>query len=385
MDSPATPRKTAPTIPDVARAAGVSTATAGRALGGYGPVSDQARARVLAAAERLGYRPNSLARSMITGTTSTLGVVIGDIENPFFAGATRGIIDVARGEGFEVILANTDEDVTVERAALKVFLEKRVDGLIVAPASIHEQVHLAGLQATGTQLVLLDRELPGLEADAVIIDNHGAANDAVGRLIQAGHTRIALVTGANPTQRAGDGAIVATATSLRRIEGYRTALTAAGIDPDPRYLRVGSHQRHDAREQTRLLLALRPRPTAIVATDSILALGVLEELQAHGLQVPGQMSVVGFDDAEWTSVVHPRLSVIAQPLNELGALAARRVIARIRGDASTPKRYTLPTTFISRDSIARPRAGVRRAGVAAATDRRPPGSRSRARQARTLD
>jgi LacI family transcriptional regulator len=385
MSDPATPRKTAPTIPDVARAAGVSTATAGRALGGYGPVSDQARARVLTAAEQLGYRPNSLARSMITGTTSTLGVVIGDIENPFFARATRGIIDVARGEGFEVVVANTDEDVAVERAALKVFLEKRVDGLIVAPASIHEQVHLAGLQATGTQLVLLDRELPGVEADAVVIDNHGAANDAVGRLIEAGHTRIALVTGANPAQGAEDGPIVATATSAGRIEGYRTALTAAGIDPDPRYLRVGSHHRHGAREQTRLLLALRPRPTAIVATDSILALGVLEELQVHGLKVPGQISVVGFDDAEWTTVIHPRLSVIAQPINELGALAARRLIARIRGDASARQRYTLPTTFIARDSIARPRSGVRRTGGAAATGRRPPGSRSRARTARTLD
>jgi LacI family transcriptional regulator len=357
MSDSATPRRTNPTILDVARAAGVSTATAGRALGGYGPVSDHARSRVLAAAEQLGYRANSLARSMITGTTSTLGVVIGDIENPFFAGATRGIIDVARGEGFEVVVANTDEDVSTERAAVKVFLEKRVDGLILAPASIHEHDHLAAIEATGTQLVLLDRELPGLEVDAVAIDNHGAANDAVRRLIEAGHTRIAMVTGANPAQAVEDGAIVATATSADRIEGYRTALTAAGIDPDPRYLRVGSYHREGAREQTRRLLALRPRPTAIFVTDSVLALGVLEEVQVRGLAVPAQVSVVGFDDADWTAVVRPRLSVVAQPINELGALAARRLIARIRGDASAPRRYRLPTSFIARDSIARPPAG----------------------------
>jgi LacI family transcriptional regulator len=230
--------------------------------------------------------------------------------------------------------------------------------------------------------VLLDRELPGVEADAVVIDNHGAARDAVDRLIEAGHTRIAMVTGANPAHDAEDGTIIATATSLGRIEGYRAALAAAGIDPDPRYLRIGSHQRHHGREQTRLLLGLRPRPTAIVATDSILALAVLEELQAQGLEVPGQVSVVGFDDADWTTVVHPRLSVVAQPINQLGAVAARRLIERIRGDAAAPRRYTIPTTFIARDSVARP-PDVRPTGVAASTGRGSPGSRSRARQART--
>jgi LacI family transcriptional regulator len=336
----------------------VSTATAGRALGGYGPVSDRARERVLAAAERLGYRANSLARSMITGTTSTLGVVVGDIENPFFAGTTRGIIDVARAEGFEVVVANTDEDVSAEQAAVKVFLEKRVDGLVLAPASVSERDHLATIRASGTQLVLLDRELPGVDVDTVAIDNQGAANDAVRRLVEAGHRRVAMVTGANPTQRAEDGATVATATSVGRIEGYQAALAAAGVDPDPRYLRVGSYHQQGAREQTRLLLGLRPRPTAIFATDSVLALGVLQELQAQELDVPGQVSVVGFDDASWTAVVRPRLSVVAQPINELGALAASRLIARIRGDASAPRRYRLPTAFVTRDSIAGPPAGT---------------------------
>jgi LacI family transcriptional regulator len=363
----------------------VSTATAGRALGGYGPVSDRARARVLQAAERLGYRANSLARSMITGSTSTLGVVIADIENLFFARATRGIIDVARGEGFEVVVANTDEDVALERAAVKVLLEKRVDGIIVAPASIHETDHLAAIRATGTHLVLLDRELPGIEADAVAIDNHAAAEDAVRRLVEAGHTRIAMVSGALPPQGGEEEPVVATATVVGRIAGYRAALVAAGIEPDPRYLRIGNLRREGAREQTRLLLGLRPRPTAIFVTDSLDTLGVLEEVQAQGLEVPGQVSVVGFDDADWMTVVRPRISVVAQPINEMGTLAARRLIARIRGDASAPRPYRLPTTFVARDSIARPRSGVRRTGAAAPTGRRPPGSRSPARKARTLD
>jgi LacI family transcriptional regulator len=299
---------------------------------------------------------------MITGITSTLGVVIADIEHPFFARATRGIIDVARGEGLEVVVANTDEEVAAERAAVKVLLEKRVDGIIVAPASIHAQEHLAAIQATGTKLVLLDRELPGIEADAVAVDNHHAANDAVRRLLEAGHTRIAMVTGALPAQGVGDGTVPPTATVVGRIEGYRAAFAAAGIDPDPRYLRVGSYRRQGARDETRVLLGLRPRPTAIFATDSIDTLGVLEELQARGLEVPGQVSVVGFDDAAWMTVVRPRISVVAQPVNEMGALAARRLIARIHGDTSTPQRYTLPTTFVSRESIARPPGHANRRG-----------------------
>jgi LacI family transcriptional regulator len=348
------PRSVA-TIPDVAHAAGVSRATAARALGGYGQVSQEARARVLAAAERLGYHPNSLARSMITGATTTLGVVISDIENPFFARATRAIIDVARGEGFEVIVANTDEDDAAERAAVKVFLEKRVDGLIVAPASAQHHDHLAAVRSTGTQLVLLDRAIPDLDADAVVIDNRGAAHDAVWRLIQAGHRRIALVTGARSPQPYDNGEPApVTWTGAGRIQGYRTALAEAGIGPDPRYLRVGDYHREAAREEARLLLALRPRPTAILATDSVITLGILEGVQASGLTVPGQVSVVGFDDADWTTVVRPMLSVVSQPVYELGALAVRRLIARIRGDASAAAEHVLPTTFVARDSVAEP-------------------------------
>jgi LacI family transcriptional regulator len=372
MSDGSPPPRSAPTIPDVARAAGVSTATAGRALGGYGPVSDDARARVLAAAERLGYRANSLARSMITGTTTTLGVVVADIENPFFARATRGIIDVARAEGFGVILANTDEDVSAEQAAVKVFLEKRVDGLIVAPASSFEQDHLAAIQASGTQLVLLDRGSPEVAADAVVIDNRGAARDAVRRLVAAGHRRIAMVTGASAAASDGDGGVVhPISTVTDRIEGYRAALLEAGIDPDPHYLRIGAvkeadrDQKQVAAEQTRALLGMRPRPTAIVVLDSVLALGVLEGVQHRGLEIPGQVSVVGFDDADWTTVVRPQISVVSQPINEMGALAARRLIERIRGDATPPREHVLPATFIARDSVAKPLGRWRRPARAA--------------------
>src|SRR4051794_20588413 len=144
-------RRNGATIPDVAALAGVSRATTARALGGYGSVSPETLARVRAAAEQLGYRPNALARSMITGKTFTLGAVVADIENPFFARVTRGISDAARSAGFEVVLVNTDEDVTSERTALKVLLDKQVDGVIVAPASWQEADHLRGAQDCGAE------------------------------------------------------------------------------------------------------------------------------------------------------------------------------------------------------------------------------------------
>src|SRR3954453_15669199 len=153
-----------PTIPDVARRAGVSTATAARALGGYGAVSDVAREAVLAAAEEIGYQRNELARAMITGRTNTIGLVIADIENPFFAGAARGVSDAARAAGYEVILTNTDEDPEVERSAVRLLQAKRGDGILIAPTS-PDGDHLASTAQSGCPVVLFDRRVEHLDVD----------------------------------------------------------------------------------------------------------------------------------------------------------------------------------------------------------------------------
>src|SRR3954470_6261836 len=162
------------TLADVARSAGVSTATAARALGGYGSVSGTARQRVNEAAQALGYQRNELAATMITGRSNTVGLVVADIENPFFAAAARGVSDVARAAGYEVVLVNTDEDVVTERSAVQVLFSKRVDGVIVAPASPVDVEHLAATQRAGCPVVLLDRQGGGLGGDAVLGENLGA-------------------------------------------------------------------------------------------------------------------------------------------------------------------------------------------------------------------
>ncbi|WP_406300485.1 LacI family transcriptional regulator (plasmid) [Embleya sp. NBC_00888] len=344
----------APTIRDVATAAGVSNATAARALGGYGAVSEEARRRIDDAAAALGYRTNSLARSMITGATNTLGLIIADIENPFFARATRGFTDAAREEGFEVVVTNTDEDVDTERTAVRLFMEKQVDGLVVAPATQAMTEHLQAALDAGTPVVLLDRRVPGLAADSVLVDNRKASEAAVAHLTQHGHRRIAIVTGASLAEleagaaRSGRHLL---STGKNRIDGYLAALRRAGITPQDEYIKVGDFHRDAAGGMTRELLALPIPPTAIFTTDGIISLGVVEALQEHGLAMPEQMSVVGFDDPEWALVVRPRLTVVAQPVYELGRRAAQRLIARIRGDVARPRRHHLPTELIVRDSV----------------------------------
>src|SRR3954454_21843423 len=341
-------RRNGATIPDVARAAGVSRATTARALGGYGSVSAETLNRVRTPAEQLGYRPNELARSMITGKTNTIGAVVADIGNPFFARVTRGLSDAARAAGFEVILVNTDEDLASERSALKVLLDKQVDGVIVAPASSLEPGHLRTAQECGAEIVLIDRRVAGLEADAVLIDNRTAAREAVEHLLAAGHRRIALVTGG------GDGAQLSTGTE--RIEGYVAALEAAGVPECTTYLRATAFDQARAERLTAGVRALHARPTALFASDLVVALGALRAVQAAGLTIPAELTFVAFDDADWTTLITPPLSVVAQPAYDMGRKAAEVLIDRIHGNDAAPREHQLPTTFIERESIAAPAA-----------------------------
>lgn len=366
-----------PTIRDVARAAGVSPATAARALGGYGAVSESARERVAAAADELGYRANSLARSMITGSTHTIGVVVADIENPFFARAVRGIADVAHAHGFEVMITNSDEDLPTERTAVHVLFEKRVDGLIIAPAASHHGEHLAELIDRGLPIVLIDRSVAGLPADSVVVDNRRAARHAVSHLIRLGHRRIAVVTGSPlhdpdlepgppvsapgpasaPTSSfAGPPSEFIITSTADRLAGYEDALEAAGIPVSRELVRSAPFRRAMARVEAIEALELREPATAFFTTDNFMTLGVLEGIREAGRAIPSQVSLVGFDDLDWTTMVEPPLSVVAQPTYDLGVTAANRLIARIGGDRQAPFASVLETSFRIRGSTAPPRA-----------------------------
>ena len=354
-----------PTVRDVAASAGVSTATAARALGGYGRVSTEVRAKVAEVAAALGYRPNVLARSMITGTSHTLGVVIADIENPFFASVVRGITDTAHSRGFEVILVNTDEDVEKERVAIGVLLDKRVDGLLVAAAATQDVGHLQEAVRHGLPLVCLDRMVPGLDADAVVVDSQRAAHNAVSHLLRLGHRRIAIVAGADSDltpdaqlQRAPVWGLPGVLPDAARLGGYLTALQAAGVAVDPDLVRTCRYGRDPAARETAALLRLPEPPTALFTTDAIITLGALESIVAAGVTIPDQLSVVGFDDAEWATLLRPPLTVVAQPVYDLGVAATRRLLERIDGDAQPPQVVVLDTTFIVRGSTCEPPVSI---------------------------
>ncbi len=356
------PPRREPTIRDVARAAGVSSATAARALGGYGRVSAAARERVLAAATNVGYRANTLARSMITGTTHTLGVVVADIENPFFASIVRAISDTAHARGFEVMVTNSDEDLGTERAVVRVLFEKRVDGLIIAPAASEHGEHLAELLARGLPIVLIDRTVTGLAVDAVVVDNRRAAREAVSHLTALGHRRIAVVTGSPPesqatrrvTARDRDQASFTISSTSDRLAGYFDALGEAGIEPEPGLIRYARYRRDGAQSEVHAVLDLPDPPTALFATDNFMTLGAFEAMRESGCEIPGDVSLVGFDDMDWTTIVSPRITLVAQPTSDIGTTAAERLLARLGGDRREPIESVLRTTFQSRESTAPP-------------------------------
>jgi LacI family transcriptional regulator len=327
------------TLKDVARRAGVSTATAGRVLGGYGYSSAESRRKVLRAARELGYRVDAVARSLATGRTNAIGLVVADIENPFFAEAARGVSDVAAEHGNTVILANTDEDVGKEETAITVLLEKRVDGLIVTPASSEHQENLAPLLTQGFAVVMLDRKVEGLAADSVLVQNIEGARQAVAYLINLGHKRIGAVCDS-----------LQITTNIERIAGYRQAHAEAGLPLDESLIRVGGYTRQAALEETKALLALPCPPTALFAANNFMTIGALLAIRETGRSIPKDVALVGFDDMDWTTLCQPQLTTVAQPVYELGRVAAERLLARIKGDQSPPAEIRLPVELVVRES-----------------------------------
>ncbi|MDQ0392059.1 LacI family DNA-binding transcriptional regulator [Labrys monachus] len=354
MDNEFTARR-AVTVADVARAAQVSKAAAARALGGYGSVSDAVKQRVLEAAGRLDYRPNELARTMATGRSGTIGVIVGDIENPFFGSAVRGISDLAAASGFDVILSNSSETPSAEKASTRVFLAKRVDGLIVAPATMHDGAHLADALGQGCPLVLLDRDVPGLPVDVALIDDQAAAREATGLLIASGHRRLAYITATSVVDgRYSDTGQIVLTTVQNRIAGFREAAAAAGLAESDLRIRLGASTTAQSQEILLELLRAPDRPTAILSSDSKIALEVFRAARAVGLAVPRDLSLITFDDAGWTSAVSPTVTVVSQPSYRLGYAAARMLIERIGGDKSAPRRCVLETALIRRESVSPP-------------------------------
>jgi LacI family transcriptional regulator len=351
-----------PTISEVAAEAGVGRATAARTLGGYGYVSSEMRERVLAAADRLGYRTNALARSVSTGVSHTLGVILADIGNPFFAGVMRGISDASRARGFDTIVLSTYEDLEEEAAAVNVLIDKRVDGVIIASTAVgrSEVAHIQAAVDRGVPVVLVDRAVASLDLDAVVIDNRDAAREAVETLIEAGHRRIGFVWGPPAAQvPATRRELLAEAsrnlwTDGERLRGYLDALDDARIPFDPALVMVGRKTEERVTREVARMLALPDRMTALFCTETEAVTGALRALRAAGLAYPRDVALIGFDDSAWAAVMDPPLTMIEQPVHQLGAKAAEVLLDTIGGIEPGRKMHTLRSRLIRRSSVAPP-------------------------------
>lgn len=291
-------------IYDVANAAGVSISTVSHVLNGTRFVSPDTRAKVLAAIEELNYRPSSLARAMVRQETRTIGLIVPDIVNPFYADLGRGVENYGYEAGYSVLLCNSDRKAEKETAYLDMLISKRVDGVIYATSDRAEE-RLAPLAAHGVPVVTFDRDYAGISA--IMLDNYGGGLAAARHLVELGHRRIACITGPESPSLSSD-----------RVRGYRAALEAAGLPEDHSLTLSGNYTLASGHDVARALMQQPDPPTAIFACNDAMAIGALAALRELGLCVPGQVSIVGYDNITASAYTYPPLTTVATPIRELG-------------------------------------------------------------------
>lgn len=339
------------TLMQVAERAGVSTATVARVLKANGYVSEEARVRVEAAVQAIGYRPNAMARGLRQRRSFTIGHMLDAIVvNPFFVNVAHFAEEEAFAHGYKTFLFNHNGDAERERIGIERFIERRVDAVLFTNAVSTANVRL--LQAAGIPALQLERSRTPA-APAIRVDNRSGALEAMRHLAGLGHRRIAFV-GGDP-ELIGRGEFSGPTVEDERLAAYGEGLAAAGLPFDPALLRLGRYYSADeggpgseGYRHARALLALDERPTAIFATCDVLAAGALQAIYEAGLRVPDDLSVVGFDDTLAASLA-PQLTTVAQPMEELGRIGFRSLLAAIESGAF-PELPLLPSRLVLRRS-----------------------------------
>jgi LacI family transcriptional regulator, galactose operon repressor len=328
----------APTLADLAREARTSPSTASRALSGRGYVSAEARSRLLAAADRLGYVPDASARTLKQKTSRMIGVVVSDLGNQFYARLVAGVEQTLRDAGYQMVLLGDNSASAGEIAGARTFVAMRAPGVIMTPVGAEAAALLA---AHGIAVVEVDRQLADVACDAVVVDNEGGALAATDHLLALGHTRIAmLVADTEWTSDAG------------RLAGYRQAHERARMPLDPRLVARVPHEAPDV--EARVHALLDEHPTAILAANNLLAEQAWRVLRSCRLELPRDMSLVGFDDVSWMEMVEPGITVVSQPTVELGRRAAALLLRRIEDPRCPVTVERLDTTLVVRASTGPP-------------------------------
>lgn len=328
-------------IEDVARQAGVSTATVSRVISGKPYVSEAVRQRVLETIAKLDYRPSRVARSLRVQRSSIIGLIISDIQNPFFTSVVRAVEDVAQQRGYSVILCNSDEDVEKELTYIELMLAEQVSGMIVSPTASSNEVYQR-LVELHVPVVAIDRRVEGVPMDMVVGDNVKAACAVVSHLIENGYRRIGAVLG---TPDASTGA--------ERYQGYVEALARHGLPLLPELVRSGPPRNQNGYELTLELLAQTPPPDAIFTGNNLLTIGALRAIYERNLRIPDDIAVAGFDEMDWMFLVKPALTVVMQPTYEMGRRAAELLLERIANPERPPQAVVLQPTIKVRESSRR--------------------------------
>ena len=332
------------TLKDIAKRTGFSVSTVSRVLHDASKkykISDGTARQVKKTAEELGYRANTLARGLRLQQTNEIGIVVPDISNPFFSALIKSFATELRRGGYNFIVYESDENITLERASIKSLLEKRVDGIIIASVG-QDSSHLRKLSETGIPLVTVDRCFDSLDADSVSVDNVKGALLAVNHLINEGHNRIAFIQG-----------LPGTYANTARLQGYKLALEQAGILIDDRLIVGNDFRSMNGYLETKLLLKMTNPPSALFTAGDLIALGALEACREHGSRIPNDISLVTFDDPVFTSYLSPALTAIEQPITKMAEMAAAMLYRRIRIPSGERRHVLLEPKLNVRNSVAR--------------------------------
>ncbi|MGD9677412.1 MAG: catabolite control protein A [Vulcanibacillus sp.] len=327
------------TIYDVAKESGFSMATVSRVINGSTQVKPATRKKIQVAVNKLGYRPNAVARGLASKKTTTIGVIIPDIANYFFAEVVRGIEDIASMYNYNIITSSSDRNKEKELSLINTLLEKQVDGLLFMGGEVTDS-HLETFQSSPVPIVLAATKDPYKIFPSVSIDNFQAAKDAISSFINKGHKNIAFISCPLTNPLSG----------MERYLGYQAALSESDIPFREDYVRVGKYHYESGVEAMRYFLTLKDRPTAILASSDEMAIGAMHLIQEHGLNVPEDVEVRGFDDTAISSMVRPLLSTVSQPQYDIGAIAMRFLTKHIKNEPIQDQIVILQHKLINRQS-----------------------------------
>ena len=323
------------TLVDVAKAAGVGPMTVSRTLSGHPYVAEETAKRVRAAIQKLGYRPNLAARMLVGQRSTSIGLIVPDIADPFFATVSRSVQLAAREAGYTVWLAVSDGDVATEKAELEQMLHHPVDGIILAPVSSRAK-HLTAAAAGTTPIVTIDRPIESATTDSIEVENQAGAHLAVEHLLLHGFRRIACI---------------ATDCHLRSIRERVVAYEALLLRRKLRPRKIIIDKKEEVAAAVQSLLKSSFKPQALFATNNVCAVQVIQALHTLGMRIPTDIALIGFDDLDLYPLMQPPITALRQPLAEMGRTAAQLLLERVRGNGpSAHAEVTLPVELIVRES-----------------------------------